>query len=78
MTATIAGEPAELGGLRMFAGDLTPEIDGLVTQSQDEGRTIMVVRWGGRFLGALGVMDAPAPRRRPSSAHCGPPASTSS
>ncbi|WP_144588551.1 heavy metal translocating P-type ATPase [Brevibacterium casei] len=59
VTATIAGEPAELGSLRMFAGDLTPEIDGLVTQLQDEGRTIMVVRWGGRFLGALGVMDAP-------------------
>ena len=53
---TIAGQRAELGSLRMFAGDLTPEIEGLVTQLQNAGRTIMVVRWGGRFLGALGVM----------------------
>ncbi|GAA0034142.1 MULTISPECIES: heavy metal translocating P-type ATPase [Brevibacterium] len=57
--AEIDGQQAELGSLRMFTGDLTPEIETLARDLQDAGRTIMVVRWGGRFLGVLGVMDAP-------------------
>ncbi|GAB3131241.1 heavy metal translocating P-type ATPase [Tsukamurella serpentis] len=60
--ALIDGEQVEIGNQRLFS-DAGVEIDGAVAADIDRlqaaGRTLMVVRRGGRFLGVIGVMDTP-------------------
>ena len=60
--ANVAGRPALMGNVRMMveAGiDLPAEITDTVDQLQSQGRTTMLVHHAGRFLGVIGVMDAP-------------------
>lgn len=60
--AIVEGKPTMLGNLRMMneAGAPLPgELAAAVDQLQSEGRTTMLVQHDGRFLGAIGVMDAP-------------------
>lgn len=60
--AFVDGELVQIGSLRLFE-EAGVKIDGelllLVEKLQAAGRTTMVVRSGERFLGVLGVMDAP-------------------
>ncbi len=59
--ATVAGTPVLIGKPGLFTrDDAMPEaIGSAVEKLQAEGRTVMVVRSGDRFLGVLGVMDTP-------------------
>ncbi|MGC5024246.1 heavy metal translocating P-type ATPase [Tsukamurella sp. DT100] len=60
--ALVDGERVEIGNERLFT-DAAIEIDGAVAADverlQAGGRTLMIVRRGGRFLGVIGVMDTP-------------------
>jgi len=49
----LVGKP----GLFTREGGLPPEVQRVVEQVQSQGRTVMVIRVGERFLGVLGVMD---------------------
>lgn len=59
--ATVEGAQVEVGKPGLFAtdGGLPPHVADAVDRLQRAGRTIMVVRGGGRFWGVLGVMDTP-------------------
>ena len=59
--ATVAGAEVAIGKPGMFTRDavLPQTVADAVGKLQGEGRTVMVVRSGARFLGALGVMDTP-------------------
>ncbi len=59
--ATVVGAPVLIGkpGLFTREGAMPEEIGSAVEKLQAQGRTVMVVRSGERFLGALGVMDTP-------------------
>jgi Cd2+/Zn2+-exporting ATPase len=59
-TESLVGKP----GLFTRDGDIPTELQGVVDRLESEGRTVMVVRTGARFLGALGVMDKPRPSAR--------------
>ncbi len=59
--AVVDGEAVEIGNERLFTDlgiDLEP-VAAKVARLQDGGRTLMIVRRGGRFLGVIGVMDTP-------------------
>lgn len=61
VTATIDGEPVEVGSLRMFDEmelELPDALGDAYAQARESGQTLMIVRRGGRFLGIVGVMDA--------------------
>ncbi|MFO0692017.1 MAG: heavy metal translocating P-type ATPase [Polyangiales bacterium] len=55
------GREVRIGKPGLFTGteSLTSEVRQIVDILQSEGRTVMVVRSGHRFLGVLGVMDTP-------------------
>ena len=61
--ATVAGEEVYIGKPGLFAelgGPTMPsELMAAIQEAQTQGRTIMVVRRGGQFLGAVGLMDTP-------------------
>jgi Cd2+/Zn2+-exporting ATPase len=59
--ALVDGEEVLIGKPGLFTGvrGLTAEVQRTVSQLQEDGRTVMVVRSGRRYLGALGVMDTP-------------------
>ncbi len=59
--ATIDGENVEIGNERLFTDmDVSLEpVAAEVARLQAAGRTMMIVRRGGRFLGVIGVMDTP-------------------
>jgi Cd2+/Zn2+-exporting ATPase len=59
--ATIDGRAVTIGKPRLFSRDgaLPPGVASAVSKLQGDGRTVMVVRAGDRFLGVLGVMDVP-------------------
>lgn len=59
--ATVDGRAVTIGkpGLFLRDGVLPPEVASAVSELQGNGRTVMVVRSADRFLGVLGVMDAP-------------------
>lgn len=59
--ATVGGAEVAIGkpGLFTLDGPLPQSVADAVSKLQNEGRTVMVVRSGGRFLGVLGVMDTP-------------------
>ncbi|MBS4103989.1 heavy metal translocating P-type ATPase [Tsukamurella paurometabola] len=60
--AVVDGETVEIGNERLFR-DAGIVLDGAVAADverlQSGGRTLMIVRRGGRFLGVIGVMDTP-------------------
>lgn len=60
--AVVDGETVEIGNERLFS-DAGIVLDGAVAADverlQSSGRTLMIVRRGGRFLGVIGVMDTP-------------------
>ena len=59
--ATVNGELAEVGNLRMFAEqDLTlpDDVQAAYENARANGQTIMIVRHANEFLGLVGVMDA--------------------
>ena len=65
--AVVDGRPTVMGSLRMLseAGAEPPaELVAAVEQLQSEGRTTMLVLHGERFLGVIGVMDAPKQEAR--------------
>lgn len=63
--ATLGGRRVEIGNLKLFGSEaadewLTSKVQGL----EALGRTTMLVRAEGRFLGILGLMDTPRPAVR--------------
>jgi Cd2+/Zn2+-exporting ATPase len=59
--ATLGGAQVEIGKPGLFTRDgaLPQSVSDAVGELQRDGRTVMVVRCGVRFLGVLGVMDTP-------------------
>lgn len=59
--ATVAGAEVSIGKPGLFTRDgvLPQSVTAAVSKLQGDGRTVMVVRSGQRFLGVLGVMDTP-------------------
>jgi len=64
--ATVDGDEVLIGNAALFddSGGVEPAVLAAVDQLQAAGRTIMIVKQGNRFLGALGVMDTPRPAAR--------------
>ena len=63
VSATVSGEEVLVGKLGLFsetkAGSTTAEMKSVANSLELRGRTVMLVTKGGRFLGALGLMDEP-------------------
>ncbi len=60
--STVENLPVEIGALRLWEGVEPPaEIREATERLQQAGRSTMVVRHGGRWLGVLGVSDPPRP-----------------
>lgn len=60
--STVGGQTVEIGSLRMWAtgdGGVPPSLRQQVETLQTGGRSVMVVRQGDRWLGALGLADRP-------------------
>lgn len=58
--ADIDGRAAEIGSLRLWEGQAVPEeVRDAVENLQAAGRSVMAVRHGSRWLGAIGVADRP-------------------
>ncbi len=59
--ASLRGVEIVIGKPALFepGGGLPPEVAAAVDAIQAEGRTVMLVRSGSRYLGVLGVMDTP-------------------
>ena len=59
--ATVGGAEVTIGKPGLFTrdGTLPQSVTDAVSKLQGDGRTVMVVRSGARFLGVLGVMDTP-------------------
>ncbi|WP_067830246.1 heavy metal translocating P-type ATPase [Nocardia inohanensis] len=69
VTALVSGHPTEIGNATMFA-ELDPDglpasIAAIVEDLHARGRTTMIVRRGGAYLGVIGVMDAPRAEAAP-------------
>jgi Cd2+/Zn2+-exporting ATPase len=70
MSGTVEGRPAHLGALRLFEGTdgapaATDVARAAVADLEEEACTVMLVAHGGRFIGAIGLIDGP----RPEAAH---------
>ncbi|MGC9515497.1 heavy metal translocating P-type ATPase [Methanocrinis sp.] len=65
LKANLGGEEVSIGNLRLFEGELDDPLCGsMVTAAEgleERGKTTMVVRKGGRFLGVIGLADRPRP-----------------
>ncbi|MDM4768272.1 heavy metal translocating P-type ATPase [Pelomonas sp. SE-A7] len=63
--AQIGGETAYIGKPVLFTelpdAAMPPDVEEINQRFVNDGRTTMVIRKGGRFLGVLGVMDTPRP-----------------
>ncbi len=59
--ANVGGDPVLIGKPGLFTRDgaMPEEVGVVVERLQAEGRTVMVVKAGNRFVGVLGVMDTP-------------------
>ena len=63
VSASIGGEPVWIGKIEMFGADGVPALGSAARAAaerlREQGRTTMVVRRGGRDLGAIGLLDTP-------------------
>ncbi|GHE75245.1 MULTISPECIES: heavy metal translocating P-type ATPase [Hyphomicrobiales] len=63
VTATLEGKPVWIGKAEMFGADgiapLGEAMRAAIAKLRDGGRTTMVVRYGDKELGAIGLMDTP-------------------
>lgn len=63
LRATVDGQSVFIGKAALFSeiegAPLTDEISTTVEQLEHDGRTTMIVRFGDRYLGVLGLMDTP-------------------
>lgn len=63
LRATIDGQAVFVGKAALFSEidgvPLTEEVRSRVDQLEQDGRTTMIVRFGDRYLGVLGLMDTP-------------------
>lgn len=63
VTATLNGKPVWIGKAEMFGADgiapLGTESAAAIEKLRERGRTTMVVRYGDKELGAIGLMDTP-------------------
>lgn len=60
--ATLGGQRIEIGNLKLFAGEaMSAEATAQVERLESTGRTTMLVRADGRFVGVVGLMDTPRP-----------------
>ncbi|PZP27562.1 MAG: heavy metal translocating P-type ATPase [Roseateles depolymerans] len=63
--AQLVGETVHIGKPVLFTelpdSKVPPDVDEANTKLVADGRTTMIVRKGGRFLGVIGVMDTPRP-----------------
>lgn len=58
--STVGGRTVEIGSLRLWEGQAVPdEVREATTRLQFDGRSIMAVKHGERWLGVLGVADRP-------------------
>ncbi|WP_067717543.1 heavy metal translocating P-type ATPase [Nocardia yamanashiensis] len=69
VTALVSGQPTEIGNVTMFT-ELDPDglpapIVAAVDDLHARGRTTMIVRRAGIYLGVIGVMDAPRAEAAP-------------
>lgn len=65
--SNVEGKVVEIGSLRMFEADadaIPTELTDVVNQLQLRGRSVMVVRYDGQWLGVIGLADAPRPSAR--------------
>lgn len=61
----VAGSLVEIGSLKMWpTGSIPPQVSHAVERQQVAGRSYMVVRSAGRWLGVLGLADQPRPMAR--------------
>jgi len=68
IVAQLAGTPVRVGSARLFAEDPEGVPDPLAEETQrlaTQGRTVMIVQQGGRYLGVIGVMDQPRASSKP-------------
>ncbi|MBF6210072.1 heavy metal translocating P-type ATPase [Nocardia puris] len=69
VTALVDGHATEIGNLTLFAELETDGVPAEVARVADDlhaaGRTIMIVRQGGVYLGVVGVMDTPRAEAAP-------------
>lgn len=65
VAARVEGEVVHIGRDELFAeaggAPLLPAVKATADRLRDEGRTIMIVRRGDRYLGVIGLMDTPRP-----------------
>lgn len=63
VVSSVEGQSVRIGTLRLFEGidNLTPsaELVQLMARLESEGKSIMAVSWGDRFLGVLAMADQP-------------------
>ena len=62
ITAVVDGAPAQVGNEALFADagiDIPPDVRSSIEVLRRRGRTLVVVRHGDRFLGVVGLLDAP-------------------
>ncbi len=68
VSATIAGVPVWIGKVEMFGMDGVPALAAATRVAaerlREQGRTTMVVHYGGRDLGTIGLLDTPRPGAR--------------
>ncbi len=65
--ALVDGEPVEIGSARLWTErqiEIPIIVEAAVTQQQQAGRSVMIVRHGSRWLGVLGLADQPRPEAR--------------
>jgi Cd2+/Zn2+-exporting ATPase len=62
--SSVAGVPVEIGSLQLWQenGDaIPPDVQHANDRLQSDGRSVMAIRWGGKWLGVIGVADQPRP-----------------
>lgn len=65
--AVVDGEPVEIGSARLWTDrqiEVPVVVEVAVSQQQQAGRSVMIVRHGSRWLGVLGLADQPRPEAR--------------
>lgn len=65
MRAEIGGRKLDIGNTRLFEGEPMPEaLRQLISALEESGKTTMLVRADGDFLGVMGLADTPRPNIR--------------